>query len=119
MKDSAHEKEFSIPIFEDQDIIRFTSPLDFPIIRSFGEDINVKIFSKQNGMINLFHNGQLVAQNYGDSLSFNFVTQTYGKNFFHYEMQSLGNTYIDSFFYIVEQPQVSADPPQNTLNGIL
>ena len=110
--------EFSIPIFEDQDIIRFTSPLDFPIIRSFGEDINVKIFSKQNGMINLFHNGQLVAQNYGDSLSFNFVTQTYGKNFFHYEMQSLGNTYIDSFFYIVEQPQVIADPPQNTLNGI-
>ena len=69
-------------------------------------------------MINLFHNGQLVAQNYGDSLSFNFVTQTYGKNFFHYEMQSLGNTYIDSFFYIVEQPQVIADPPQNTLNGI-
>ncbi len=115
---NSNGSEFSIPIFENQEIIRFTKPLDFPIFRNYGDNINVQIISKQNGMINLFHDGQLVAQNYGDSLTFNFTTQSYGKHYIHYEMQSFGNTFTDSIYYIVEQPQVISDPPSNTLNGI-
>ena len=71
--------EFFIPIFDDSEIIRFTKPLEFPLIRNLGDNINIEIKSKQNGMINLFRNGSLISQNYGDSLVFNFSTQSLGK----------------------------------------
>ena len=52
--------EFFIPIFDNSEIVRFTKPLDFPIIRTLGDNINIQIRSKQNGMINLFRNGVLI-----------------------------------------------------------
>ena len=49
--------EFFIPIFDSSETVRFTKPLDFPFIRTLGDNINIQIRSKQNGMINLFRNG--------------------------------------------------------------
>ena len=42
--------EFFIPIFDDSEIIRFTKPLEFPLIRNLGDNINIEIKSKQNGI---------------------------------------------------------------------
>ena len=110
--------EFFIPIFDSSETVRFTKPLDFPFIRTLGDNINIQIRSKQNGMINLFRNGVLISQNYGDSLAMNFSTQNLGKHYLHYEMQSAGVSYTDSIYYIVEGPQVVQDPPSGAINGI-
>ena len=96
----ANGLEFTIPIFENTEVIRFTKPLEFPLIKNLGDDIRVEICSKFDGMINLFKDGQLIAQNYGDSLTHNFLTQSYGKHYLHYEMQLDGNIYTDSLYYI-------------------
>ena len=110
--------EFFIPIFENAEVIKFIKPVEFPLIKDQGENINVKIRSKSVGMINLFRNGQLIAQNYSDTLSHNFSAQNIGKNYLHYEFQSSGNTYTDSIYYIVENGQVIQDPPNYVKNGI-
>ncbi len=115
---NSNGSDFFIPIFENSDIIRFTSPLEFPLLRNLGDNINIEIKSKQNGMINLFRDGILLSQNYGDSLVYNFSTQTIGKHYLHFEMQSGGSTYTDSIYYIVEGPQIIQDPPSGTINGI-
>ena len=69
-------------------------------------------------MINLFRNGSLISQNYGDSLVFNFSTQSLGKHYLRYEMQTAGATYTDSIYFIVEGPQIVQDPPNGVINGI-
>ena len=84
----SNNMEFNIPIFQDNEIIRFTKALEFPLIKNIGDNVNIEIISKQTGMINLFRNGSLISQNYGSSLNSSFTTQNYGKNILHFEFQS-------------------------------
>ena len=114
----SNNMEFNIPIFQDNEIIRFTKPLEYPLIKNIGDNVNIEIISKQTGMINLFRNGLLISQNYGSSLSSSFTTQNYGKNILHFEFQSNGLTHIDTLEYIVDSNQVILDPPSNVVNGI-
>ena len=114
----SNNMEFNIPIFQDNEIIRFTKPLEYPLIKNIGDNVNIEIISKQTGMINLFRNGSLISQNYVSSLNSSFTTQNYGKNILHFEFQSNELTHIDSLEYIVDSNQVILDPPSNVVNGI-
>ena len=60
----------------------------------------------------------LLSQQYNDSLEFNFSTDEIGKHYIHYNIQSAGNIYTDSIYFIVESPQVFEELPESINNGI-
>ena len=115
---NADGSDFFIPIYTANEVVKFTSPIEFPLIKNIGDNIDVLVRSKQNGMINLFLDGQLLSQIYGDSLSYSFSTQNYGQHYLHFEMLSNGLVFTDSIYYVVDSTQVIQDPPSGVINGI-
>lgn len=115
---NASNLPFFIPIFNSNEIVKFIEPIEFPIIKKIGDILDIKIKSKQVGMINLFNNGQLIAQNYSDSLIHSLNISSLGKFDLTLEMQLNGNSYHDTISYVVESNQLIQDPPTGTKNGI-
>ena len=51
-------------------------------------------------------------------MEFIFSTNEIGKHYIHYNIQSAGNIYTDSIYFIVESPQVFEELPESINNGI-
>ena len=79
---------------------------------------SINVIARENALINLFINDNLVSQQYNDSLDFIFSTNEIGKHYIHYNVQSAGNIYTDSIYFIVESPQVFEELPESINNGI-
>ena len=109
---------FYIPLFNEDEFSKFVSPVDFPLLVQPNEEIPINVIARENALINLFINDNLVSQQYNDSLEFIFSTNEIGKHYIHYNVQSAGNIYTDSIYFIVESPQVFEELPESINNGI-
>ena len=109
---------FYIPLMEQDEFSKFVSPVDFPLLVQPNEEIPINVIARENALINLFINDNLVSQQYNDSLEFIFSTNEIGKHYIHYNIQSAGNIYTDSIYFIVESPQVFEELPESINNGI-
>ena len=109
---------FYIPLMEQDEFSKFVSPVDFPLLVQPNEEISINVIARENALINLFINDNLVSQQYNDSLEFIFSTNEIGKHYIHYNIQSAGNIYTDSIYFIVESPQVFEELPESINNGI-
>ena len=84
---------FYIPLMEQDEFSKFVSPVDFPLLVQPNEEIPINVIARENALINLFINDNLVSQQYNDSLEFIFSTNEIGKHYIHYNIQSAGNIY--------------------------
>ena len=117
-KNDDNSNFISIPLFNEDEFSKFVSPVDFPLLVQPNEQIPINVIARENALINLFINDNLVSQQYNDSLEFIFSTNEMGKHYIHYNVQSAGNIYTDSIYFIVESPQVFEELPESINNGI-
>ncbi|HBF88356.1 MAG TPA: hypothetical protein DDX39_06900 [Bacteroidales bacterium] len=115
---NADGSDVYVHLYETNQFARFTAPIEFPLDLNIGETTTITVSAKENAMINLFHEGNLVAQTYGTSLSWTLNPTQTGKFWFWFEAQSGGETIIDSVYYIVQTEQIIADIPSGTVDGI-
>ena len=101
-----NDNNFYIPLMNEEEFSKFTSPVDFPLLVQPNEEIQVNIIAREDALINLFINDNLVSQEYNDSIEYSFATNEIGKHYIHYNIQHEGNIYTDSIYFIVESPQL-------------
>ena len=109
---------FYIPLMDEDEFSKFVTPVEFPLLVQPNENIPIKIITRENALINLFVNDDLLIQEYDDSLDFVYSTNDFGKHYIHYNIQSDGNIYSDSIYFIVEYPQIFEEIPEGVRNGI-
>ncbi len=107
-----------IPVFGPGYDARFISPLDPVKIISIGNQFQAKVKATQNGVLNLFHNGTLIAQSTGDSVMATITASANGKFWLYVQGQNGGNTVFDSIFYIVQPPVTVQNSPAGIKDGI-
>jgi hypothetical protein len=115
---NADGSDFFINVFQQGVFARFTSPLQFPLNPAINTTIPVTITGTCKSMINVFHEGNLIAQAYDSVLSTTIPVTQSGKHWFWFTAQNGGQTITDSIYYIVLQPQVVLDAPAGTRDGI-
>lgn len=107
-----------VHVYQPNVFARFTTPADFPLMPALSSQIHVTVSSKGKSMINLYHDGSLVAQAYDSVLSINLTASSYGKHWYWFNAQQNGQTVIDSMYYIVPQPETLQNAPSGTRDGI-
>jgi len=115
---NADGSDFFIDIYTPNIFARFTSPVQFPLSLSINSQLPVRVTSTQTAMINLFHDGSLVAQASDSILISTLPVTGYGKHWFWFTAQKGGQTIVDSIYYLVQYPQVIQDAPSGTKDGI-
>ena len=115
---NSDNSDILIPVFRSGFDARFIAPLDPQKIVSLGNSFQVKVKATQNGVLNLFHNGTLIAQNSGDTVVANITASQYGKFWIWVQAQNGGNTVYDSISYIVQPNVTVQNPPAGIKDGI-
>ncbi len=115
---NADGSDIYIPIWTDDMMARFTEPVRFPLVLQPSETVPVKVCTKQTGMINLYHNGNLVSQAYDTELSFNLVPGGLGKHHIWFEVEIGNQTFTDTMYYLVQEPLNIAPLPTGIVDGI-
>jgi len=115
---NADGSDFYIPIYSSNLFARFTLPIQFPLSPSINAQLPVQVTSKKIAMINLFHDGNLIAQAYDSVLNTTLMVTSYGKHWFWFVAQRDGQTVVDSMYYFVQYPPIVQDAPIGTKDGI-
>ncbi len=110
--------DFYVPIWKNDQYARFVEPVNFPLTPLQAEQIDIRIKAKSQGMINVFHDNNLIAQSYTDDFNYTITTGSYGKHWIKYIYQSGGITSSDSIFYLVQEDVVIEELPEGTKDGI-
>lgn len=109
---------FYIPLFDEDEFSKFVSPVEFPLLVQPNQEIPINVITREDALINLFINDNLVSQQYDESLGFSYSTNEIGKHYIHYNIQYEGIVYTDSIYFIVKSPQVFEELPDGVNNGI-
>ena len=115
---NADDSDFFIHTWRDNRFARFTSPVNFPLRPSYGSQLQIQVTSIGNSMINLFYEGNLIAQTYDSVLNFTMPVTSYGKHRYWFIAEQSGQTISDSTYFIVEETQNTANPPTGIHDGI-
>jgi 1,4-alpha-glucan branching enzyme len=107
-----------LPLWTDDLYARFTAPMNFPLVPNSGESFDVTVIAKTEGMINVFHDGSLMAQDYDSVFTTGIVAGSTGKHWIKFQYQSGGNSQTDSIFYMVQEPVNVEDLPVGVVDGI-
>lgn len=107
-----------LPLWTNDLYARFTAPMIFPLVPNSGESFEVTVTAKAQGMINIFHDGNLIAQDYDSVFTTNIIAAGTGKHWIKFVYQSGGHTQVDSIFYLVQQPVNVANLPAGIIDGI-
>ncbi|MDD3739698.1 MAG: alpha-amylase family glycosyl hydrolase [Bacteroidales bacterium] len=110
--------DFVIPLWTSSLQARFVEPVIFPMIPEQAETFAVAVQAREEGMINVFHDGNLIAQTYGDYFSVDIVAAGTGKHWVKFLYQSGANTVTDSIFYLVQEDVIVQDLPEAVVDGI-
>lgn len=110
--------DFFIPIYESGFSARFISPLEFPLLISKNESMDISVSSNENASLKLYHNSVLVSQTSGQTMSYSITPTQYGKNWLWLEAYNGTDTLIDSLYYIVQPSVTIQDAPSGTKQGI-
>lgn len=116
---NADGSDILIPIYKQGYSAVFNRPWSRPLIIDQNSSIPVDVSANQPSFINLFHDGQLVAQQANaQSLSFTFPSGQIGKHWVKFIAEAGVNQIVDSIYYVVRPAPTSLDPPSGTGNGI-
>lgn len=116
---NADGTDIFIPIYDAGYSAKITAPITRPFITAVNQPLTVQVNANQSSFINLFQNGQLVAQQAAtQSLSFTFPATQPGKFWVKFVAESGVQSLSDSIYYIVQGSPVVMDPPAGTGNGI-
>jgi 1,4-alpha-glucan branching enzyme len=115
---NADGSDFVIPLWTADLHARFVEPVEFPLITNQGEMFNVKILAKAVGMINIFHDGNLISQIYDDEHNVDITSGGHGKHWVKFSYQSGTNTVTDSLFYLVQDDVNVEALPSGVIDGI-
>ncbi|PIP54366.1 MAG: hypothetical protein COX07_05725, partial [Bacteroidetes bacterium CG23_combo_of_CG06-09_8_20_14_all_32_9] len=96
---NADGSDFFIDVFASDIFARFTLPVQFPLCPSINSHLQIKVTSTKTAMLNLFHEGNLIAQVYDSVLNTTLPVTNYGKHWFWFVAQKDGQTIIDSLYY--------------------
>ena len=107
-----------IPIWQNNQRARFISPVKFPLTPNSGDLLSFTVKAKNEGMINIFHNGNLVNQAFTNENSFNIIASTTGKHWVKFTHSHGGITTKDSVFYLVQSQVQTQALPQGVVDGI-
>ncbi|PIX34986.1 MAG: hypothetical protein COZ59_07085, partial [Bacteroidetes bacterium CG_4_8_14_3_um_filter_31_14] len=110
--------DFYIHIFSSNIFAQFTLPVQFPLCPSINSQLQIKVTSTKTAMLNLFHEGELIAQAYDSVLNVTLPVTNYGKHWFWFVAQKDGQTIVDSVYYFVLYPPLMQAPPLGTKDGI-
>jgi hypothetical protein len=110
--------DITIPIWTSDMQARFILPVKFPLVPNTGETIPITVKTKNTGMINLFHDGNLVSQAYDTILNFTLIPATIGKHLIWFEAQIGSQTIVDTLYYLVQEPVNIAALPTGIIDGI-
>jgi len=115
---NADESDIYVPLWTDDMLARFTAPMVFPLLPNAGENFDVTVTAKGEGMINVFHDGSLISQAYDSVLSTNIIAGSTGKHWIRFEYQSGGESESDSIFYLVQEAVNVEELPAGIVDGI-
>lgn len=115
---NADDSDIYVPLWTEDMQARFTAPMIFPLIPASGEDFDVTVTAKAEGMINIFHDGSLIAQDMSDEFTTNIIAGSTGKHWIKFIHQADGITTTDSIFYLVQESLNVEDLPEGVADGI-
>ncbi|HNQ68231.1 MAG TPA: alpha-amylase family glycosyl hydrolase [Bacteroidales bacterium] len=115
---NADGSDFVIPLWTATLQARFIAPVKFPMITNQAENFQVTVLAKSIGMINVFHDGNLISQSYSDEHTLNIVSGSLGKHWIKFVYQSGNYTVTDSLFYLVQEDVVVEALPVGIIDGI-
>lgn len=110
--------DFYVPVWKSNQQARFVAPVNFPLTPSQGDQIPIRIRARNQGMINIFHDGNLISQSFTDDFNYTITAGGYGKHWIKFIHQAGGITTADSIFYLVQPNIVVEALPQGIKDGI-
>lgn len=115
---NADGSDIYLPLWTSNMYARFTAPVTFPLTPTSGESFDITVTAKAQGMINVFHDGSLIAQDYDSVFTTSIVAGAEGKHWVKFQYQSGTNSQVDSIFYIVQEPVSVEALPNGIVDGI-
>ncbi len=115
---NADGSDIYVPLWTTDMQARFVAPAGFPLTPDQAESFDVTIKAKSESMINVFHDGNLIAQSYGSEFTTSVVAAGTGKHWIKFICQSGNASTTDSIFYLVQDAVNIADLPAGVVDGI-
>jgi 1,4-alpha-glucan branching enzyme len=116
---NADGTDIFIPIFETGFSAKITAPVTRPYITTLNQPLTVRVAANQPSFINLFQNGQIIAQQASTQLlTFTFPANQVGKFWVKFIAESGVQSVRDSIYFVVRDNPVVQDPPSGLGNGI-